>query len=178
MDPKVVPPLLAAALLVFAILRRMRRSFGRQRVQPRRLIARMVILAVLGALLAIGSLGSPELGVALLAGCAGGAALGYFGLRHTRFEVSAEGRFYTPHVYLGVAVTALFLGRILYRLLTYHRDALALGAAPANPLMAYDGSPLTGALFGVLLGYYAVYYTGVLRRTRPEPVPPSPAPVP
>ena len=176
MNSQVVIPLLLAALLVFAILRRMRRNFGRQRVQPRRLLVRMAILAVIGALLAIGSLASPQLGLALLAGCACGAALGYVGLRHTRFEVTAEGRFYTPHAYLGVAVTALFLGRILYRLLAFYRGALPVGAAQANPLMAYDGTPVTGALFGVLLGYYAVYYTGVLRRTRPEPLPASPSP--
>jgi hypothetical protein len=35
-----------------------------------------------------------------------------------------------------------------------------------NPLSAYQGSPLTLAIFGVLIGYYLVFYIGVLRKTR------------
>ena len=41
---------------------------------------------------------------------------GWFALRHTEFEATPQGYFYTPHLYIGIAVTALFIGRMLYRM--------------------------------------------------------------
>jgi cytochrome b561 len=99
---------------------------------------------------------------ALVAGIAAGAALGHVGLRYTKFEVQSEGRFYTPHAYIGVAVTALFFGRLLYRFLTVYDGALPNHGVAGS----YEGNPFTLALFGALVGYYVFYYLGVLQRTR------------
>lgn len=98
---------------------------------------------------------------ALTAGIAGGAVLGYVGLRYTKFEVQPDGRFYTPHTYIGVAVTALFFGRLLYRFLTVYD-----GVVPNRALAAAYQSPFTLAVFGALVGYYVFYYLGVLQRMR------------
>src|SRR5689334_20773065 len=35
-------------------------------------------------------------------------------MQHTKFEATAEGNFYTPHTYIGLAVSALLLGRVAY----------------------------------------------------------------
>ena len=43
-----------------------------------------------------------------MAGAAVGIALGFHALRHTRLETSAEGKFYTPHPYISLAVAGLF----------------------------------------------------------------------
>jgi hypothetical protein len=43
--------------------------------------------------------------------------------------------------------------------------------ADQNPFAAFQRSPLTLAIFGVLVGYYVFYYAGVLRASRNLPAP-------
>jgi hypothetical protein len=165
-DPRLVTPYLIAALIVWSLYRRMRRSFGRQRVREGLLWGRIGIFSVVAAL--IGIQVAPDLHVlgALLAGIAGGAGLGYAGLRLTRFEVTPEGRFYTPHAYIGVALTALFVGRLLYDYLGMTSVVMADGAAGQDLASLYQHNPLTLVMLGILVGYYIVYYLGILQRTR------------
>jgi cytochrome b561 len=99
-------------------------------------------------------------------------------LRHTRFEVTPEGRFYTPHTYLGLAVTLLFLGRLVYRFLYLPNGASGTFGPDPNAAVAYQRTPLTVGIFAVLVGYYVLFYAGVLLKTRvaggPAPNPVSP----
>ena len=172
MDPKLITPVLFAALLVWAIVRRLRRTFGRQTVQPVRIWFRIGILTLAGGLIVATSVARDARSLeALSAGLACGLALAYVGLRHTRFEVTPAGRFYTPHTYIGLAVTALFLGRLLYRLFYVSYGANAMGAAGQNPALVYQKSPLTVGIFAVLIGYYLLFYAGVLVRTRVDALP-------
>ena len=55
---------------------------------------------------------------ALLGGVGCGAALAYLGLKYTLFEGAGAERFYTPHTYIGLFVSALFLARVAFRILT------------------------------------------------------------
>lgn len=167
MDPRVVTPYLIAAIVAWSIYRRMRRSFGRQRVRSGLMWARIAILTALALFIAIDAAGDGEVLGALLGGIACGAALGYLGLRYTKLEVTAQGRFYTPHAYIGLAVAALFLGRLLYRFLGLYNGAIPAAANGQNLAALYRHSPFTLAVFGVLVGYYVLYYAGVLQRTRP-----------
>ncbi len=168
MDPRLVTPYLIAALVVWGVYRRMRRSFGRQRVRDGYMWLRIGVLALVAVF--IGAQVAHDIDVLgiLVAGVACGAVLGYFGLRHTKFEVSSEGRFYTPHTYIGLAVTAVFLARVLYRFLGLY-NGLVPGPAPGEDLAAiYRHNPFTLAVIGALVGYYVLYYAGVLQRTRPQ----------
>jgi hypothetical protein len=164
-DPKLITPILLAALLVFAVVRRTRRTFGRQPVRAKRMGFRVVVFALVGALAAVGAARDPSILGALISGVAAGALLGYVGLRQTRFEVTSDGRFYTPHTYIGLIVTVLFVGRLAYRLLSAPSGA-AFAAASQGQSFNYHQSPLTMAIFGVLLGYYLVFYLGVLHKTK------------
>jgi hypothetical protein len=178
MDPKLIIPILIAALVAWSVVRRLRRTFGRQQVQPARIWVRIGVLTLAGALIgATSAMRGTGMLEALIGGFACGAALAYLGLRHTRFEVTSEGRFYTPHTYIGVAVTLLFLGRLAYRFLYLSNGANGMfrpdtGAAAA----AYQRSPLTVGIFAVLIGYYVLFYAGVLLRTRASELP-APDPV-
>jgi hypothetical protein len=167
MDPRLVIPYLIAALIVWRLYRRMRRSFGRQRVRDGFLWFRIGFLALLAALAATFSI-THEIDMLgpLLAGIACGAALGYFGLRYTKFEVTAEGRFYTPHTYIGLVVTALFVGRVLYRFLEIYNGVIPATTAGEGLAASFQHSPFTLAMFGALVGYYVLYYGGILQRTR------------
>jgi len=167
MDPRQVTPYLIVALVVWGVYRRMRRSFGRQRVRDGFMWFRVGMLALAAALIGVTIARAVDLLGILLAGIACGAVLGYFGLKHTRFEVTPEGRFYTPHTYIGLAVTALFLGRLLYRFLGMY-DGMVPTAVGGQDLAAiYRHSPFTLVVIGVVVGYYVLYYLGVLQRTKP-----------
>lgn len=165
MDPKLVTPLLVAAFVLWAIYRRVRRNFGRQRVQPVSMRSRMILFGVVGALMLLAAARNLQLFEGMIAGIAGGVTLAWLGLRHTIFETTEQGSFYTPHTYIGLAVSALLIGRIAYRFMVVYPVAQAASQAGANPFAAYQKSPLTLAIFGVVIGYYIAYYAGVLTRS-------------
>jgi hypothetical protein len=168
-DQKLFFPVLMGAIIAFAIYRRVRRNIGRQPVQPARMRTRMLMLLVIGALFAFGATRDVDLLGALFAGIAGGALLGWFGLQHTKFENTAQGNFYTPHTYIGAAVSLLLLARIAYRFVVIYPSMQAATQADQNPFAAFQRSPLTLAIFGVLIGYYVFYYAGVLRASKELP---------
>lgn len=165
--------MLIAALFVWAIYRRARRSFGRQPVSVVRLRLRVGALTVMGTLILIASAANMNLLGAMSAGIACGAVLATVGLRHTRFEASSEGRFYTPHTFIGLFITSLFTARILFRYLTLNGDPHSMAQTSPNPFDQYQHSPLTFALFGTLVGYYILFNLGVLRKSRGIPGPTS-----
>lgn len=167
MDPRLVTPYFAAAIIVWILYRRMRRSFGRQRVQDKRMWFRIGILTLIGAFIGVQVARNFDVLAALLAGIACGAALGYIGLKYTKFEMTPEGRFYTPHAYLGVAVAALLVGRLLYRFLAVYDGTTPTGAAGQDLMTYYEHNPFTLCVFGALVGYYVLYYVGILHRTKP-----------
>jgi hypothetical protein len=158
-------PLIPALLVPFVAWRiyaRARRNIGRQRLQPRSLKVGAMIFGVITGLVALAAGSYP----ASLGGLAGGLVLGVLlallGLRLTRFETTAEGQFYTPNTYLGVAVTLLLVGRILYRVIVL----LALTSPDAAPPIPLFQSPLTFLFFGITAGYYLAYFTGVVRTAK------------
>ncbi len=166
MSPQVsswLPTVIAVPLVAFALYRRLRRSFGRQPVTPKRMTARIVLLCVVSVVLLMGSSPtSTSLGAAS-AGLVLGVALAVVGLRLTTFEVTAAGKFYVPNKWIGLAVTALFLGRLAGRLFTLSERATQ-AAAGTSPLAGIQRSPLTLGLFFLLAGYYTAYYAGVLKK--------------
>lgn len=192
MDPRYITPVLITALIVWGLYRRARRFIGRQPLQPGRLKTRVVIFSIIGLLLLVTT--ARETAAALLAGGCLGAALGWLGLKYTRFETTPEGRFYTPHAYIGLIVAAVLVGRLLYRFVilysgTHGFAAFDPGAGPnafaaAGPPGAsgpyafqnpYGGlkTPLTYVIFGVLVGYYIAYFSGVLSKSSQMPALPE-----
>lgn len=169
MDPKLLSPLLLGVVAILLLYRRVRRSFGRQSVSTARLTIRATVLGLLGVLLVSAIWRDYHLVEALALGLVAGAVLALIGLRHTRFETTGQGRFYTPHTYIGVLVLALFVGRLIYRLAVSSAAAPALqGAARGapNPLAIYEHNPLTLTIIGLPIGYYVLYNLGVLRKSR------------
>jgi hypothetical protein len=173
MDPKLITPFLISAVVMWAVYRRVRRNFGRQPIAVGRMQFRIGLLSLVGVVMLVFAARDLALAGALLGGIVFGAGLGYFGLQHTQFEATPEGKFFTPHTYVGLFVTALFLGRLAYRFLTVLPAMHAAHQVDENPFDAYQKSPLTLAIFGVLIGYYVVLYVGVLRRSRGLALPSS-----
>src|ERR1700728_2044430 len=127
-----IGPFLFAALIVFAVYRRLRRSFGRQPLRPKRMTVRMVLLTVLVCLLLPAALRSAQFLAAELAGAALGIGLGVWGARRTRFLTHGGQRCYVPHTYTGIAVSLLFLGRLAFRLVQVYGGSHPSHVASAN----------------------------------------------
>jgi|SRR5450631_795140 hypothetical protein len=176
-------PYVIAGLAVLLIYRRFRRSFGRQPIRPVRMWIRIGLLTVLGCSLLPAAFKSGQFLVAELTGAMAGTALGFWGARHTRYA-TYEGRLhYVPHTYTGVAVSLLFIGRLVYRMVDWYSQNRALGGAAVasqgigSPSMMR--SPLTVGLIFVVVGYYVCYYAVVLwksKRISPEDLEAVPTP--
>jgi membrane protein CcdC involved in cytochrome C biogenesis len=165
--PSVIVSILVAALIGWRLYARIRRSLTRQRLTALRPSLTLCAYALLMVVLLL----NPAVRAAalwLLLPLVLGIALGLYGLRATRFEVTDAGLFYTPSVHLGIALSTLLIARLLYRMTGFG------GVAPA-----VAASPLTLAILGTLAGYYATYAVGLLlwqqRSGRTSRVIPQPA---
>jgi hypothetical protein len=177
-------PWILAVLIPLVLYRRFRRNFGRQRLAPAR--RRMVIFSVVGALILLQAL-ILRSGAILFGDVIGaflGVALAVWGASRTRFLNEGGELYYVPHTYTGIAVSALFLGRLMYRFAQLYAVpgiASSQGIDGATPGPAAMGrSPLTAGILFVLIGYYVCYYGLVLRKSRhmtpgdlEAPAPPS-----
>ena len=162
LNPTTVAVAIAVPLIAWRVYARFRRMVGRQRLSKVRPWITLTVFPLLVALLAFSAFAKPPfqpLAIAwLAAGLAGGALLAQYGLRSTRFEaIPGEGFFYTPNAPLGIALTVLFIGRILYRFVELR------GMAPGAPPPDFARSPVTLAVFGLLAGYYIAYAIGLVR---------------
>lgn len=157
--PTIIALLILLPLLAWRVYARIRRMVGRQRLSRARAWSTLVLFPVLIALLAYASHAHLERVMWLAGGLAAGSVLAVYGLRRTLFEPTPEGLFYTPHAHLGVALSLLLVGRILYRLVEiYFIDLTNLPGATDLAL-----SPLTLAVVGLLAGYYMGYAIGLVR---------------
>jgi len=165
-------PFLIAALAVFLIYRRFRRSFGRQLLSPTRMRVRIGILALVGCSLLPAVIVSPRMMGAGIAGLAVGVSLAIWGAQRTRYQNYAGRLHYIPHTYTGIAVSLLFVGRLVFRVLQWngmnHSEAMVMTGAPTLGFAPSTmvRSPLTFGLLYVLVGYYVCYYALVLRKSR------------
>lgn len=157
---------LFAPLVLFAIYRRVRRNFGRQPLRSARLAVRVAIFAVVAVLLLVPGVMGLHLGLGSVAGLLGGVLLGLYGLHLTKVDDVPEGRFYTPNRYLGVALTALLVGRLVYRffIITPMIGGAAVAAQDPATMLAVHRSALTLAIAGLLVGYYLAFYGALLWR--------------
>jgi hypothetical protein len=146
-------------LLAWRVYARFRRMVGRQRLSRVRPWITLTIFPTLILLLAYAAQTHPERLGLLAVGLAAGAALGLYGLHMTRFEPTPQGLFYTPNVHLGIALSLLFAGRILFRLI----EIYAIDPTAYHGASDFARSPLTLGVFGLLAGYYIAYAIGLVR---------------
>lgn len=152
-----------AAILAFAVWRRVSRSFGRQRIRRKSMIFRIALFSFVSAMLALSGFHKFSLLEGLVGGLLIGAAVGLVGLRLTRFETDpVKGDCYVPNPWIGALLTVLFLGRLAWRFMVLAPVMHQAAQADASPFAGYTSSPLTVLIAGVLFGYYIAYYAGLL----------------
>lgn len=164
---------LIGALVLFVLYRRFRRNIGRQRLRETAMWIRVVILTLVCLLLLLSPFRTSMSLVAAAIGVVIGIGLGFYALAHTKFETTAEGRFYTPNGYIGMGVSALLIGRLIYRFtVIYPAVHSAAQQAAQDPqfqgsvFAAYQRSPLTLGIYFLLAGYYVCYYVSVIMKSR------------
>ena len=159
--PNLYPFLIIIPLVVWRMYSRIKRNIGRQTLSKVRPFITMAIFPLLAVLLGWQALGHgrPELLYALAGGIVGGAVLGYYGIRHTIFEATPQGLFYTTNAHIGIALSVLLIGRLLYRLFVMYSANPYAQTAPDD----FAASPLTLGIFGLLAGYYVTYAVGLTR---------------
>jgi hypothetical protein len=150
------------ALIAWRVYVRIRRFVSRQKLSTRRLWTTIVLFPILVLMLLAASLTYPTSMATEIAGIVIGVALGLYGLRVTKYENTPEGLFYTPHAHIGIAVSLLFVGRLIYRFVQIYVSTSAL----AQPQTDFVRSPLTLLVFGILAGYYTSYAIGLLSWSR------------
>jgi cytochrome b561 len=130
------------------------------------MIVRIAILLLLAAVL---TRRARDFALGEIGGVLIGAALALWGASRTRFATEDGRRYYVPHTQTGIAVSLLFVGRLIYRLAQTSGALATTGAgdtAPAAGPQAAMQSPLTAGIFFVLIGYYVCYYSWVLWKSR------------
>ena len=159
LNPTTVTLLVLTPLLAWRIYVRFRKVVGRQRLSPTRLWITLIVFPMIVLLLAYAAHWHFERLVWLAGGLVFGSLLAVYGLRQTRFESTPQGLFYTPRAHLGIALSLVLVGRILYRLIELN----ALDTREAHGAPQFTQSPLTLAIFGLLAGYYFAYAVGLTR---------------
>jgi hypothetical protein len=155
----VLPFLVLVPLVLWRLYSRVRRSIGRQPLSKVRPWITLGVFPLLMVLLGWSALARPALLWAMAGGIVGGVALGVYGISKTKFEVTPQGMFYTPNAHIGIALSLLFVGRVIYRMVAlYSMDPLAQ-QSPGD----FAASPLTLGIFGLLAGYYVAYAVGLVR---------------
>jgi hypothetical protein len=156
-------PILVSPIVAWRVYLRTRYNIGRQPLKTSRITGRIAIFSAISIGFGILVAQYPR----VLLGLGGGLSLGALaallaGLPLTTFEETPAGRFYKPHAGIGVVLSIILVGRIIYR---YYM----LNSASVHYLQNYPGrfqSPLTAFLLGLTTGYYLAYYTGLLIRGR------------
>ncbi len=157
--------LIPAAIVVLVgwrLYARFKRVVGRQRLSKVRPWLTVTFFPLLAALLVLRSLAHPVSTLALAGGLAAGAALGAYGSRRTKFEQTPLGLYYTPNAHLGIALSALLVARVGYRMVQLY----FVSVAARTDSITFLHSPLTLLIFGMLAGYYIAYALGLIRWRR------------
>ena len=157
--PNYLPLLVLIPVVIWRMYSRVRRNIGRQTLSKWRPWVTMTLFPVIVILISLGAMSQPMRLLAMAGGIVAGAVLGVFGTRHTKFENTPEGIFYTPNAHIGIALSVIFLGRVVYRMFQLYSIDPNAQPNPAD----FASSPLTLSIFGLLAGYYVTYAIGLIR---------------
>lgn len=175
------------ALLAFVLYRRGKRLIGHQRYNERRTLIRTVIFGVLILFVLASYARLPDL-MLQYGSAAGGFVLGIIvallALRYTQMGRDEKGVWYVPNLYLGIGLLALLVGRFVYEYIVISpqikkaaeiaQQASAHAGAPSTMPVSITTQPVLHAILFLVLGYYLLYYIGiVLRARRMESEPPT-----
>lgn len=161
-NPSAITWLILLPLIAWRMVVRFKRMTQRQRLTRVRPWVQLTLFPLLLWFLAMTAFvppqpPRPEKLIWLALGIALGGAIALYGLRRTQFERTAEGLFYTPDAKLGIALSTLFIARVVYRL-----GELIIVGPHAQEGLEFALSPYTLGPVGLFSGYFIIYAAGLL----------------
>ena len=154
--PNQLLPYAMPAFIAWMFYRRVRRNFGAQEWKPGRVYFRLALVSLVTVMLALAAILVPHAALPMTGGLAGGAVLGWLGLRHTHAEWRNGVRTYIPNPWIGGLLTLTLAGRLVWR----YTQGGGFTGAQQQP------SVLTMAIAAVLITYTLVYNIGLILRMR------------
>lgn len=149
-----------AAVVAWAVYRRIRRTIGFQRLSDRSLYIRCAIMIVLGGLVVVTGFAAPVTLIGDAIGVVAGIALAYAAAGHLVFEKREDGWYYRTHAWVEAVVLILFIGRLAYRFVEVFS-----ASGRANGFQTVRDPVTAGALFSFVT-YYIALAVVLLRRSR------------
>lgn len=161
--------IIIAVLVLFGLYRRVRRTVGFQYLVRRRLTTRVVIFSILAlAILAAGA-ANPMSYVSDAVGLVIGGIIAYISARTTKFEMR-NGRWgYFQHLWIGIGLIVLFIGRLAFHFIEISQEVgkIQQQASGQNQMSAQSLSdPWTSGILMLLVAYYIGYFAFLLRKVR------------
>lgn len=150
----------------FSIVQRYRMGTARRSARGWVIMFNLALISLSAAIYtgaaAITNMWVPSAFIYSLAGLAGGGLLGLLGLAMTRWEKTSPALYFTPNRWLILVITLAVAARLFY----------GLGRAwqawnTSRPISAWaNEAGIAGSLAvgGIVLGYYLIYFAGVLQR--------------
>jgi hypothetical protein len=152
----------------FRIYRRIRKTCGFQKFIKWRMITRITVMAIIGIILLFTGFPNPGMYVFDSAGILLGGIVSYFAIRTSLFEWREDDWFYSQNPRISILLIMLFVGRITYKAYQIYAPSSASQGpfAQSALLVNYSRDPSTAVILFILITYYVVYYTFLLRAER------------
>ncbi|HUX19792.1 MAG TPA: hypothetical protein VMW69_01045 [Spirochaetia bacterium] len=157
-------------LVAWVVYRRIRRTVGFQRFVKSRLLARSIVLGIIGALVVGAGYLRPIAFAGDAVGILAGALLAFAAIRNITFERREGDWYYRTHVWVESVVLVLFVGRLAYRII----ESVAAGrhASGTNNLSQLE-DPLTAGALLMFVCYYVAFAIALIQREKKLPPPAS-----
>lgn len=163
-----IPILIIILAVLVGMYRRVRRTVGFQPLVRRRLITRVVIFSIVALLILVAGVAHPLSYVSDVVGLAIGGIIAYVSARTTKFEMRNNRWGYLQHMWIGIGLIVLLLGRLALRFFEISQEVgRAHQAATQNKMAAQSLSdPWTSGIIMLLVAYYIGYFFFLLRKAR------------
>jgi membrane protein CcdC involved in cytochrome C biogenesis len=154
--------------IIFRIYRRIRRIGGFQKFVKWRVLVRITVMAIVGILLLFTGFPNPVMYIFDSVGILLGGIVSYIAIQTSSFEWREDNWFYSQHPRISMLLIMLFVGRIAYKAYQICASPSISQGTFGQPvlLVNYSHDPATAGTLFILITYYVVYYTFLLRTER------------
>jgi hypothetical protein len=159
--------------ILYRIFLRVRRNIGWQQLNPGKTQVLIAIYFIIGLIFLISGAFHPISLISDAAGILIGAIIAYYGADMTRFEQRDGRYYYRPSAWIGSLVTAIFLGRLIYRMYEMYLQVNLGGPQGGFSMtdrlatMGYNAdAPWTSGHLLIMFAYYVTYYIILLRKQK------------
>ncbi|NMC31053.1 MAG: hypothetical protein GYA36_01165 [Veillonellaceae bacterium] len=159
-------------LVILKIYRQARSELRFQKFVKWRLLVRIALLVVVGGVLLSTGYSNPVRYVFDIFGILLGSAIACYSMQTSTFEQRTQGWFYRQNPWIGKCIFVVLAGRFLHK---GYEDIRALLGTSAGveftrqgpPLAEYAQDPSLTAIVFILVAYYIVFYTLLIRKAQP-----------